>query len=84
MRDMTKRTTKYPMTQRNLILRINRKLKADDRQLKVARSGLAEQQVGRFYVVDVRGDYIVEKDVDLEEFARDIDVLKPWEQVQED
>jgi hypothetical protein len=76
------RQTKYPVGERALILRINRRLKASGRMLHVARGARAEQQLGHFFIVDDRNN-IVAHNVDLTELARKLGALKPWEEAQE-
>ena len=61
--------------------RINRKLIIDGQMLKRSR-GKQKQALGEFYVMDVRTNDLVRKDVDLEKFAREIAALKPFEGVE--
>ena len=69
---MAKRQAKYPVPHRNLVLRINQRLKADGRMLKATRSALAEELLGKFYMVDANNGGIVEQDLNLSAFARQI------------
>ena len=87
---MAKKRTGVPVSERALIQRINRKLNADrptPRQsgtidvLKRARGARAELDLGRHYVIDLRSNCVLHKDVDLEEFGRELGVLRPYEAV---
>jgi len=75
--------TKVPVSERALIQRINRKLRPDDEILKVARGARAEQDCGRYYIVDFRKNIMMTKDVDPEALARELGVLRDYEQVVE-
>jgi hypothetical protein len=72
------------VTTRALIQRINRRLAKDERILKTARSQRTEQSVGKFFVVDLARNYIVEQDVHPETLGRELGVLDKWERVQDD
>jgi hypothetical protein len=74
---------KAPVTQRAVIQRINRKLKPDYRQVKTARGPRAEQSLGRYYMIDSYRNAIVDTDIDLDQVARDLQVLGAWERVSE-
>jgi hypothetical protein len=64
-----------------LVQRINRKLAADDEVLKAARGARLQQEVGQFFIVNVRINGVTGKDVDPEVLGRELGVLKPWEAV---
>ena len=68
-----------PVTMRSLVQRINRKIATDREMLKIPRDATLQQQLGEFYVLELRFNGIVRKDVDPEEFARELGVLQPWE-----
>ena len=74
-----KKEQRVPVSERALIARINRKLRADDEMLKTTRSKRAEFDLGRYYVIDVRGPNIVHDHIDLEDYGRELEVLKPYE-----
>ena len=76
--------TKVPVTMRALIQRINRKLHDDDEVLRKLRGDRGLVDLGRYYVVDWRLNSIVRTDVDPEDLAREIGVLKPYEAVVEE
>ena len=71
------------VSKRAVIGRINRKLKADMQMLRQARGWRAIQDLGEYYVIDFAKNWVADKDVDIEDFARKLDALKPWEKVDE-
>lgn len=68
-----------PVTERALVQRINRVLAKQDEVLKAARGERAVVDLGRYYVLSVSGNYVVDKDVDLEDLGRALEALKPFE-----
>jgi hypothetical protein len=70
---------KVMISERALFQRLKRALAKDDELLKKSRPREGYNQLGDFYVVDLQGGYIVEKDVDLEALAREKGVLAKWE-----
>jgi len=78
---MTKRQ-KVLVTMRAVIQRINRKLKPDSEKLKMTRGERMRQEVGDYYVIDFKQNWITHKHVSPEQKARDLGVLQPWEIVQ--
>ena len=64
-----------------LIQRINRKLRHDGEQLRKRRSLHVAQQISWYFWVDLQRNDIVCQHVDLEEFGRQLRVLRPSEQV---
>ena len=68
------------MTMRALVQRINRKLTEKDAQLKAAR-GEARQNLGDYYVLDVRRKVVSRTAVNLEALGRELEVLHPWERL---
>jgi hypothetical protein len=73
-----------PVTTRALVQRINRKLARDEKQLRAYRGGRWETTLGRYYVVDVNRNAIVDTDVNLETLARELDALRAWEALMEE
>ena len=51
--------------------------------LKTARGAQAEHDLGRHYIIDLRGNVVLRKDVDIEELGRELGVLRPYEAVAE-
>lgn len=80
---MTKPThkTKLPVSERALLQRLNRKLRADGEVIKRAR-GNVWTTLGDYYVVDVERNCIAQHHVDVEDLARELGVLQPWESLQ--
>ena len=72
---------KVPVTERSVVARVNRRLQAAGEQLKPARSEQVRAQVGDWYVLNVKRNGIVRKDVALEVIARECGALKDWEVV---
>ena len=77
---MTK-AKKIGVTMRSVIQRLNRKLAADDEVLKVARGERMRQELGDYYVLNVRMNGVMHHDVDPEAMAREMGALKVWERV---
>lgn len=75
---------KVPVTVRAVVQRINRKLAPEGEVLKTPRSTRLRQEVGDFYVLDVNHNWVTAKDVDPEELGRELEVLRPWEEVRDD
>lgn len=75
---------KVSVTIETVIQRINRKLAEKDEQLRQPRSTRRERQnLGAYYVIDLRRNFVVDHHVDPEELGRDLGVLREWEQVKE-
>jgi hypothetical protein len=53
------------------------------RVLKKARGSIRRTDVGEFYILNVLKNWIDETDVDLAKLARELGVLRPWEEVEE-
>ena len=69
------------ITRKALISRINRRLAHDGERLRSPRGELGRQELGDFYVTD-DNNCVTAKDVDPEEWARELGVLRPREQVE--
>lgn len=75
---------KVPVSERAVIARLNRKLKADGRQLKTKRGNWRSDISGPYYLLDVERNIVVaggsvHSRIDLEEFARKSGALQEWE-----
>jgi hypothetical protein len=77
----TKGRGKVPVTERALFQRINRKLAHENEQLKTCRGGQWENELGRYYVVDLNRNSITASDVDPEALGRELGVLARWEEI---
>jgi hypothetical protein len=75
---------KVTITERAIVQRINRRLARQDwpQALKVSRGWCMQQNVGRFYVLDIYHNCVVDTRVDPEAYARDLGVLANWETVE--
>ena len=79
--------TKVPVSERAVIARINRKLKPEGRQLKTKRGGWRQDISGPYYVLDVERNTVVaggsvHSRIDLEQFARKLEVLSEYEKME--
>jgi ribose 5-phosphate isomerase len=72
-----KKTATAPVSIRALTQRINRVLAKRAELMKVAR-GRAEQELGRFYIIDSH-NHIVDGNFDLAEKGRELGVLRDFE-----
>jgi hypothetical protein len=75
-----KPSARLRINERSLRQRINRKLGRDGKRPE--RGECEEQQVGRYFILDVQRNSIERKDVDLEELGREVGVLQAWEQLE--
>jgi hypothetical protein len=76
----TKRPTTVPVSERALIQRINRKLQHEEKRMMVARSGSrAEQEYGRYFIIDIRRSQATDADCDPEALGREIGALTKYE-----
>jgi hypothetical protein len=73
---------KAKVSKRTLIQRINRRLAKSDKMLKVTRSENATFELGDYFVVDTRRNVIVSHHVKIEYLGREIEVLKPYEELE--
>ena len=67
-----------PVSERALIARINRKL-PEHEKLKKLRGSRWEHDLGQYYIIDQNMNAILHKHIDIEELARELGALKPWE-----
>jgi hypothetical protein len=72
---------KVKITARAAKERINRELAPDLRALKTARTPQAIIDHGKYYVVDFERNYLVHRDVNLEEYGQKLGVIHGWESV---
>jgi hypothetical protein len=76
---------RVPVTERALQQRVNRKLRDNEQVLQVTRGARAEEAgFGPYHLVDRRRNVIINKNVDLEEYGRELGVLTPYERMVED
>ena len=72
---------KVPVSQRALIQRINRKLRPNHEQVQTARGGRALQNLARYYRINVWRNVVIQSDLDLEGFARELEAMAEWEKL---
>lgn len=68
-----------PVSERAIIQRINRKLKAERQQLKTTRGDRGE--LGNYYIIDSDRNYVVNGHIDLESYGRELGCLGLGEHV---
>lgn len=73
-----------PISGRALIQRINRKLKLEDQVLRAARGERARMDLGEYYIIDVRHNFVLFKDIGLKELGRELGVLAKYERLEEE
>jgi hypothetical protein len=67
-----------PVTEANLYRRVNYKLREKGKAIKKARAGYTKK-LGKYYIVDMIKDEIIAIDVNLEELALELSVIKSYE-----
>ena len=67
-----------PVSERALIARINRKL-PEHEKLKKLRGSRWENDLGQYYIIDQNMNAILHKHINVEELARELGAIKPWE-----
>ena len=70
-----------PVTERALVARLNRRLRAEEEMVRRSRNRFGERC---WAVIDYRFNMLVADDVDLEDLAREQGCLKPYERLAED
>jgi hypothetical protein len=74
---------KIGVSKRAVVQRISRKLRPDMQMLRKARSaGIGQYDLGQYYVIDFSRNWVVERAVDVEDLARELELLEPWEAVE--
>jgi hypothetical protein len=83
---MTKKNTTnlVPITARALVQRLNRKLAEQDQVLKKSRGARTQLDLGDYYVIDFRRNFVVDDHCDLAELGREFEVLRDYEEVVEE
>jgi hypothetical protein len=72
---------KVYVTEKTIYCRLNRKLKHQGLKLRMARNTNTETSVGRYFAVDIEGNYVAQTFIDLGGMAKDLGVLRAWEEV---
>ena len=80
-----KTPTKVPVSKVALLARINRKLAGQGERLFARRGRAADREtMGDYYIIDTKKNIPIEFWVDLEDKARELGVLQPWERLADD
>ena len=75
-------TTKtVPVTRRAVMQRVNRKLGQRNEALRAWRSSSQEYSIGDLYRLDFAANAVLDVNVDLDPFAREVGALQPWEEI---
>ena len=69
------------VTARALTQRINRALGEEGRMLRKTRGSRALQDLGEYYVLNVDRNWVIQTDVDLEGFGRELGCLEAYERL---
>lgn len=83
---MPQRANRVPVTERALVQRINRALAKSGRHgqvMKKCRGQRAQLDLGRFYVLDIDRNLVIDTHVDVESLGRQLDVLHEYETLAE-
>jgi len=76
---MASRKQTVPVSERALVQRIGRALAKEGEQLQKARGKKASLELGDYYTVSISRNFVVQKDVDIEKLGRELQVLRPYE-----
>jgi hypothetical protein len=68
-----------PVTERALLVRVNRKLTKEGQERLKAAKGKARETLGDYYLLDLRRNEVKAPHVQLEPYARELGVLEPYE-----
>jgi predicted transcriptional regulator len=74
---------RVPVTARALVQRINRQLKKNGVVLRRARGEKAVSEKGEYYISDERSDLLFGMEINIEEYGRELGVLKDSEYLAE-
>ena len=77
-----KTATKVLVSRRALIQRLNRALAEANLVLKKTKGSRMKKQLGDYYLIDLRRNALVDKDVNLETLGRKHAVLAAWERLE--
>ncbi len=80
----SKEQQKVPVSRRALMQRINRVLGKKEQALQATRGERARLELGDYYLVHLRAGGVLDKRVKPEALGRELGVLAPYEQLEED
>ena len=73
---------KVPVSERALLARINRRLRDDDEVVKKCREdSRAYYELGDYYILGISVGGINEKNIDLEDYGRELGCLADYEEM---
>ena len=72
---------KVKISKRALIQRINRALVKENEMLRKARGIQMFLDVGDYFTINIKRNYITRSNIDPENLGRELEVLKPYEEV---
>ena len=75
--------TRVPVGRVALVARVNRRLAENNEQLRASKSAGAKQEMGGFYIVNTQVNGVTSSNLDLEDLARELKCLQPWETLAE-
>ena len=78
---MSTTTKTVPVTRRAVMQRVNRKLGQRNEALRAWRTSSNEYSVGDLYHLDFAANAVLDVNVNLEPFAREVGALQPWEDI---
>jgi hypothetical protein len=70
---------KVSVTTRSLIQRINRALGPDQILKSNRRSDRMSEELGVYYVLDIKQKIVIQRHVDLVQIAKRLNAIEPWE-----
>jgi hypothetical protein len=73
----------YAISRAALMARINRKIRREDLKLCKLRSQRSWTDLGDYYIVDLRRNFLVEGHINPVAYARELGVLAPYEKAEE-
>jgi hypothetical protein len=84
MKQARRKGGKVPVSERALVQRINRKLADKQWQMKVlAEDSRWSRDLGRYFVLDKATNSITARRCDIEAWANDLGVMKPYEELRD-
>jgi hypothetical protein len=79
------RTQKVPVSKRALLARLNRRLAKDGEIIKGTGGTKGRRyELGEYYCISLARNTVTDTHVDLEAWARELAVLRPYERLEED
>lgn len=82
---MTSKPLKVAVSRAAAIQRVRRKLTKEGAMGQLLKKNRRDPNgtLGEYYIVDLQGNYIVDNDVDVDELARKIGAIAPYETIKD-